>query len=170
MDFRRSNCVVVDDESKIREKHQGVLQEYLVLQKECVLKKRKLKEAKERKTILLDEISFLKHRRNLLLKKQLQKSEQQHEITQSLNTDSKNVESSRRYMNGSVGASTSTSGQAFKNHRPPVIPMRNSVNGGKEVAAFAPLYPGKKTKNSVSNGKRAYKRKISWQDPLALKV
>ncbi|KAL9233930.1 hypothetical protein vseg_008862 [Gypsophila vaccaria] len=173
MDFRRSNCGVVGgDDSKLKEKHQGLLHEYLVLQKDCVLKKRKLKEANERKMTLLDEIRFLKHRRNILLKKRSPKSKQQQETMQSLKTDAKfKVESSRRFLNGSFDASTSTSGQAFQHHRPPVIPTHNSFNGGKEEVAFAPLYLEKKmTKNLVTNGKRADKRKISWQDPLALKV
>ncbi|XP_074280457.1 uncharacterized protein LOC141605537 [Silene latifolia] len=164
MDSRRLSCAV-DDEAKLKEKHQVLLQDYFVLQKECVLKKRKLKETTERKQTLLDEIRFLKRRRNLLMKKQSRKSEQQQEIVQSHIASAKyNTESNRRYMNGS--ASTSTSGQAFQSHRPPIVPPRNLVSGVKEDGAFAPLKLGKKVKNLITNGKRAGKRKISWQDQL----
>ncbi|KAK9698152.1 hypothetical protein RND81_08G085500 [Saponaria officinalis] len=168
MDSRKLNSVV-DAEAKLKEKHHGLLQDYLYLQKECVSKKRKLKESTERKVTLLDEIRFLKHRRNALLKKQLQNSQQNQEVIQSHKTYTKyNTDSSKRYMNG--GASTSTSGQASQNHRPPIAPIRNSVSGGKEAAASPPVNLGKKAKNVFTNGKRADKRKISWQDPLALKV
>ncbi|KAH9608225.1 hypothetical protein KSS87_023858 [Heliosperma pusillum] len=166
MDYRRLNCVVDDDEAKLKEKHQGLLQDYFVLQKECVSKKRKLKESREKKITLLDEIRFLKRRRNFLLKNQMQNSEQR-ETVKLHKTDAKyNAESSRRYMN----ASASTSGQAFQNHRPPMIPIRNPVTSGEEVVASTPLNSGKKMKSLFTNGKRQEKRKISWQDQLALKV
>jgi len=42
--------------------------------------------------------------------------------------------------------------------------------GGKEVVGFEPLRVGKKPKNLFPNGKRAEKRKITWQDQVALKV
>ncbi|GAB4854644.1 hypothetical protein Ancab_023226 [Ancistrocladus abbreviatus] len=48
----------VDDEARIRHKHQALLQEYLALQKEFVSKKRKLQEAKQRKEILLEEVRY----------------------------------------------------------------------------------------------------------------
>lgn len=40
----------------------------------------------------------------------------------------------------------------------------------KEEAGFASVKLGKKPKDLFANGKRAEKRKISWQDQLALKV
>ncbi|XP_074296105.1 uncharacterized protein LOC141623857 [Silene latifolia] len=167
MDYRRFTPVV-DDEAKLKDKHRALLQDYFALQKECVSKKRKLKESRERKMTLFHEIRFLKRRRNLLLKNQMKNSEQR-ESVKVHKTDAKyNAESSRRYMN--ANASTSTSGQPFQNHRPPMIPNRNPVSSGKEVAASAPLNSGKRMKNLLTNGKRAEKRKISWQDQLALKV
>ncbi|KAL9239823.1 hypothetical protein vseg_014106 [Gypsophila vaccaria] len=169
MDSRRLNYVV-DGDAQLKDKHQALLQNYLFLQKECVSKKRKLKESTDRKVTLLDEIRFLKHRRNLLLKKQLQNAEQKQVVipSQKIGSTKYNAELSKRHVNGN--ASTSISGQAFQNHRPPMIPIRNSGSSGKEAAAFPPVHLGKKPKNLFTNGKRAEKRKISWQDPLALKV
>lgn len=160
MASRRSNCV--DEEAKFREKHQVLLQEYLVLQKECVSKKRKLKEAKERKQTLLDEIRFLRQRRKFLLKMQSQNSEQQ-DFVQLQKPDAK-------YDAGPSGRYASTSEPIIQNSRPTIGSAWNSGVGGKEEIGFEPLRIGKKPKNLFPNGKRVEKRKITWQDQVALKV
>lgn len=50
--------------------------------------------------------------------------------------------------------------------------LSNEMQGiePKEDAGFAAVKVGKKPKDLFANGKRAEKRKISWQDQLALKV
>ncbi|KAL2897585.1 Importin subunit alpha-7 [Bienertia sinuspersici] len=161
MDSRRSSSA--DEATKIREKHQSLLQDYLILQKECVSKKRKLKEAKERKEILLDEIRFLKHRRNLLLKMQAQDSERQQGA----------IQSQKAHVKYEVGPSVryaSTIEPTFENSRPALGSIWNSGSAPEEEVGFAPVKIPKKPKDVFANGKRAEKRKISWQDQLALKV
>lgn len=162
MDSRRSNSAV-DEVTKIREKHQSLLQDYLVLQKECVSKKRKLKESKERKETLLHEIRFLRRRRNLLLKMQSQNTEQQQDFIQSQNTHAK-------YEVGPSGRYASTSEPALQNSQLAIGSIWNSASVAKEEVGFPSVKLGKKPKDLFNNGKRAEKRKISWQDQVALKV
>ncbi|XP_010670819.2 uncharacterized protein LOC104887776 [Beta vulgaris subsp. vulgaris] len=161
MDSRRSSSV--DDVVKIREKHQSLLQDYLVLQKECVSKRRKLKEAKEKKETLLDEIRFLKRRRNLLVKMQSQNAEQPQDNIYSQKSHAK-------YEVGPSGQYASTSEPPLQDSRLAIGSIWNSASIAKEEAGFASVKLGKKPKDLFANGKRAEKRKISWQDQLALKV
>ncbi|KNA09663.1 hypothetical protein SOVF_151420 [Spinacia oleracea] len=163
MDSRRSSSSGVDEVTKIRQKHQSLLQDYLVLQKECVSKKRKLKESKEKKDTLLDEIRFLKRRRNLLLRLQSPNSEQQEDFVESQKTHAK-------YEVGPSGRYAGTSEPPLQNSRPTTGSIWNSASLANEEVGFPSVKLGKKPKDLFTNGKRAEKRKISWQDPLALKV
>lgn len=164
MDSRRSGSV--DEESKFRDKHQVLLQEYLVLQKDCVSKKRKLKEAKERKEALLGEIRFLRHRRSFLLKIESQNAEQQLIAAQSQKMDAKyDVEPNGRPLNANEPTFRDPT---FQNSQLIMGSMWNSGSVGKEVS-FPPLRIGKRPKDLFINGKRVEKRKILWQDQVALK-
>lgn len=172
----------VDEEAKFREKHQVLLQEYLVLQKECVSKKRKLKEAKERKQTLLDEVRFLRQRRKFIFKSQSQNLERQQNVIQPQKPDAK-------YDAGPSGRYVNASEPVFQNSQPTMGSLWNSGTIDKEKVGFGslrigkkpktfikeevgiePLRIGKKPKNLFPNGKRAEKRKITWHDHLALKV
>lgn len=165
MDSRRSGFV--DDDQKFRDKHQVLLQEYLVLQKDCVSKKRKLKEAKERKKALLDEIRFLKQRRSFLLRIQSENGEQQQIAVQSQKTDAnRDMEQSAR----SLYASEPSFRNPMQTSKPIIDSMWNSGSSGKGEVGFPPLRIGKKPKDLFANGKRAEKRKISWQDQVSLKA
>ncbi|XP_021746297.1 uncharacterized protein LOC110712163 [Chenopodium quinoa] len=162
MDSRRSSSSG-DQEAIIRVKHQSLLQDYLVLQKEFVTKKRKLKETKEKKETLLDEVRFLRRRRNLLLKMQSQNPEQQQDFAHSQKTHANNEV-------GTSGRHASTSDPALPNSHLAIGSIWNSGTLAKEEVGFPSVKVGKKPKDLFPNGKRADKRKISWQDPLALKV
>uniref|UniRef100_A0A7C8Z892 Uncharacterized protein n=1 Tax=Opuntia streptacantha TaxID=393608 RepID=A0A7C8Z892_OPUST len=164
MGSRRAGSV--DEEAKLGDKHQVLLQEYLVLQKECISKKRKLKEAKERKEALLGEIRFLRHRCSFLIKIQSQNAEQQLIAAQSQKTDAKyDVEPSGQSSNA---YEYTFKDPTFQNSQLIRGSMWNSSSVGKEVS-FPSLRTGNKPKDLFTNSKRAEKRKISWQDQVALK-
>lgn len=161
MDSRRSTSV--DEIAKIREKHQSLLQDYLVLQKDCVSKKRKLKETNEKKETLLDEIRFLKRRRNLLLKLKSQKLQPQQDTIQL-------QKAPLQHEVGQGGSRASTSEPQLQTPLLAVGSIWNSASLPREEVGFPSVKLGKKSKDLFSNGKRVEKRKISWQDQLALKV
>ncbi|WOH03775.1 hypothetical protein DCAR_0623175 [Daucus carota subsp. sativus] len=56
------------DDAKMQSKYQGLLQDYLELQKEFVAKKKKLRSVIVKRDTLLGEVSFLRRRHKQLLK------------------------------------------------------------------------------------------------------
>ncbi|KAF3446182.1 hypothetical protein FNV43_RR11361 [Rhamnella rubrinervis] len=58
----------VDEESRVKLRHQSLLQDFLELQKEFVSKKKKLETARQKRETLLAEVRFLRRRQGYLIK------------------------------------------------------------------------------------------------------
>ncbi|KAJ0090775.1 hypothetical protein Patl1_12594 [Pistacia atlantica] len=158
---------LVDEEAGARFKQQRLLQEYLEVQKEFVSKKKKLKIAKQKREILLAEVRFLRQRHNHL-KKQSPELETEENPVGPLNSHS---QSKLLAENRSFGVSENV----VKNS-PPILNLNQNLGdedcyrGRKEEVVLDPLRVEEKRKNWMINEKRIGKKKISWQDQVALRV
>ncbi|GLT76873.1 hypothetical protein SLA2020_485070 [Shorea laevis] len=156
----------VDEQTKARSKHQTLLEDYLELQKDFVSNKKKLQKKKQERETLLAEVRFLRRRYEYLTMLQSQKSELEQDHVQPLYPYMKSkrfAEDKTNDANGAAGKKTS----------PPALNstvVEKEGDGGNRKGAWDPLRVGKKRKGSLINGKRAEKKKISWQDPVALRV
>ncbi|KAL4285516.1 hypothetical protein GQ457_16G000410 [Hibiscus cannabinus] len=157
---------LVDQETRARLKHQTLLQEFLDLQKEFVSKKKKLQAKNQRRDVLLAEVRFLRQRYNYLsVIKSQEYGRQQHSVqSQNPHLQSKMVKPKSLVIN--------EAGE----RRPSPLPdidlnvVHEEGSGRNKGDVHGPLIKEKKPKNRLVNGKRVGKKKISWQDPVALKV
>ncbi|KAK8602612.1 hypothetical protein V6N12_052417 [Hibiscus sabdariffa] len=157
---------LVDEETRARLKHQALLQEFLDLQKEFVSKKKKLPVMNQKRDALLAEVRFLRRRYNCLsMIKSLEYEHQQN----SVQSQNPNLQSNMAKPNSLVINEAGERGpSSFPDIDLNVIHEEGSGRNQGDVQA--PLRKKKKPKNCLINGKRVGKKKITWQDPVALKV
>lgn len=157
----------VDEEARARQKHQSLLQDFLELQKDFVAKKKKFQTAKQKRATLLAEVRFLRRRHKHLLKIKSAELEREQDCIQ----PQKSVIESKMHTKGRHYSITAASLE----DRPPVFDPKlilgaEEEGGSKEQVIREPLRVDKKPKNCLINDKRVGKKKISWQDQVALKV
>ncbi|XP_077240752.1 uncharacterized protein LOC143881530 [Tasmannia lanceolata] len=178
----------VNEEVKNRLKHQSLMQDFNVLQKETVAKKKQLQREKQKKLNLLAEVRFLRRRFKYLLKNPSQKISSQHLVQpQTLQNLEIRKESSAKEQNYSDNkTSTRIPSVVFDLNQ---ISVPNAEETGEFQVVWEPLKMEKKLNRcsmerdtfasdlklsicrDVGNGpNQAGKRKISWQDPVALRV
>lgn len=146
----------VDEQAKALSKYQILLEDFVELQKVLVSMKSRLQKKKQDRETLLAEVRFLRERHEFLtmLESQKHKFEQDSVQQQSL-------------MLPKDGAT-----QKKKKPKKPLRPDLNSnmvEESGDMVHEKDAMTAGKKRKGSLISSKRE-KKKISWQDPVALKV
>ncbi|KAK8976274.1 hypothetical protein V6N11_007762 [Hibiscus sabdariffa] len=157
---------LVDQETRARLKHQTLLQEFLDLQKEFVSKKKKLQAKNQRRDTLLAEVRFLRQRYSYLSMIKSQEYERQQHSVQSQNPHLQSI------MVKPKSLIINEAGE----RRPSPLPdidlnvIHEEGSGKNKGDVHGPLLKEKKLKNRLINGKRVGKKKISWQDPVALKV
>ncbi|KAI4337236.1 hypothetical protein L6164_015679 [Bauhinia variegata] len=127
--------------SKINQKYQNLLEDYLELQKDHVSRKKKLQTAKEKREILLDELRFLRHRHQYLSKLQFAKDGS--ELAPHKNAYICNAPV-RKLINYTVNE-----------------PGIDQEGRSKKELVLKTAKVQKKPKNFLKNSN---KRKISWQD------
>ncbi|XWS70507.1 hypothetical protein CRYUN_Cryun03dG0053700 [Craigia yunnanensis] len=159
---RRYNSV--DEEARARLKHQDLLQEFLELQKEFVSKKKKLQTVNQKRETLLAEVRFLRQRYNYL---SLTKS-QEYELLQDSVQSQNPCLQSKMTKNYDINEAVERRPCSLPDLDPNVVHEEGFVRS--QVDVQAPLRKEKKPKNCLINGKRVGKKKISWQDQVALKV
>ncbi|XP_022750334.1 uncharacterized protein LOC111299419 isoform X2 [Durio zibethinus] len=153
----------VDEEARARLKHQNLLQEFLELQKEFVSKKKKMQTVNQKRETLLAEVRFLRQRYSYLSMIKSQEYERQQDSVQPQNPYLQSKIAKNYGINEAVERRPSS--------LPDLDPNVHEKRGGRsQVDVQAPLRKEKKPKNCVINGKRVGKKKISWQDQVALKV
>ncbi|XVF35685.1 hypothetical protein REPUB_Repub18cG0167500 [Reevesia pubescens] len=154
----------VDEEARARLKHQTLLQEFLELQKEFVSKKKKLQTVDQKRETLLAEVRFLRQRYSYLSMIKSQEYGLQQDSVQSQNLYVQSKMAKNYGINEPVGRSPCS----LPDLDPNVV---QEEGGGKnQVDVQAPSRKEKKPKNGLIKGKRVGKKKISWQDEVALKV
>ncbi|OVA01339.1 hypothetical protein BVC80_1797g22 [Macleaya cordata] len=173
-----SSPYAFDEETRTRFKHQSLMQDFHELQKETEAMKKKLHKEKQKKFTLLAEVRFLRRRYKFLMKNQSPK-------TPLLERDLARQQAPEMHR------------EALRMPKPsPVLDLNQISNGEEEAGEFQvheePLRMEKKPKNylirrgdeqqqpsdvnlsvcrEIVNGpNRSGKRKISWQDQVALKV
>lgn len=175
-----SPSYVFDEEAKNRFKHQSLMQDFSELEKETEETKKRLQKAKRKQLRLLAEVRFLRRRYKYLLKNPSQKTPSerlvQPKLPNSRNQSSLIKERNYREKEASI-------------KRTPAIDL-NQISRGEETEEFvweAPRMDKKLERPSaegdasagdlkwvcrdVGNGpSRSGKRKISWQDQVALRV
>ncbi|OMO61546.1 hypothetical protein CCACVL1_23418 [Corchorus capsularis] len=153
----------VDEEAKARLKHQNLLQEFLELQKEFVGKKKKLQAVKQKRETLLAEVQFLRQRYSYLSMIRSQEYEVEQDLVQSQNP----------YMQTQMLAKDHGIDVPVE-EKPCSPPNPYAVYeegvGRSQVDVQASTRKEKKLKNKLMNGKRVGKKKISWQDQVAVNV
>ncbi|KAA8525626.1 hypothetical protein F0562_007492 [Nyssa sinensis] len=160
--FHHSHAV--EEEARAKLKHQTLLQEFLELQKEFVLKKRKLQAEKKKRETLFAEVRFLRQRRRCLLKIEAPALEVEKDYVQLQNSDIKRkaLERERNWSDGEV---------ALGNPYPVLASSSNSRD--KEEGGRAELVRQtlriEKHKNYLIDGKKLGKKKISWQDQVVFR-
>ncbi|XP_058067689.1 uncharacterized protein LOC131217025 [Magnolia sinica] len=180
-----SPSYAVDEEAKARRKHQILMQDFDELEKETESTKKRLLVAKQKKLILSAEVRFLRRRYKYLMKNPLQKTPSE-QIVQPQNPKLQ-IESTARERNFKAK-------EAAARSQSPVLDLNQiSVPEAEETGEFQvvwePLRVEKKLKRpsierdamgsdmkklicrDIGNGSnRTGKRKISWQDQVALRV
>ncbi|GMJ07771.1 INO80-BINDING PROTEIN 2B [Hibiscus trionum] len=159
---------LVDEETRARLKHQTLLQEFLDLQKEFVSMKKKLPMMNQKRDALLAEVRFLRRRYSYLSMIKSQEYEEQQDSIQSQNPNlqRKLAKPKSLVINEAGGRGPSSLPDIDLN----VVHEEGSGRNQGQGDVQAPLRKKKKPKNCLINGKRVEKKKISWQDPVALKV
>ncbi|GMH08003.1 hypothetical protein Nepgr_009843 [Nepenthes gracilis] len=190
MDSRQSR--LIGDKYRIRPSHQALMQDYLVLQKEFVSRKRKLQEAKKMKEILLDEIRFLRRRHELFMKNQSLHIKREQELVKAQRQGTKENKNQsldiKREQELAKAQSQHAKCKAQERERDRGITVAASGNQNsrmgsvwnsgyeeknkdkQEVVGTKPLRIRKKNKDLFSRLSGMAKRKISWQDQLVLEV
>ncbi|KAF7830364.1 ribosomal RNA small subunit methyltransferase G [Senna tora] len=149
------------ENSKVKDKYRNLLEDYLELQKEYVSKKKKLEIEKQKREILLDEVRFLRQRHNYLTKSPLTKVGPEIGIYQNVDLNDPPLRKDRNHTVNEIG-------------KLKLIPLTQSVieheeTGREKLALMKPCIK-KKPKNCLINDNKSGKRKISWQDKVALEV
>lgn len=157
----------VGEEASAKLKQQRLLEDYLEVQKEFVSKKKKLQIAKQKREILLAEVRFLR-RRHEHLKLRSEKLE----VNQGL-VARENSSAQSRMLANNVNHGVN---EVSSNKLPPVL-VAHPILGDedwdrerKEEVVLESLRVEKKRKNHTITEKRVGKKKISWQDQVALKA
>ncbi|KAI4316410.1 hypothetical protein L6164_024391 [Bauhinia variegata] len=135
--------------STINQKYQSLLEDYLELQKDHVSNKKKLQTSKEKREILLDELRFLRHRHQYLSKLQFSKDESKLAAHQNSYTRNAPIGKQINYIVNE--------------------PYIDQQGRSKEELVLNTAKVQKKRKNCLKNDNKGVKRKISWQDKVALK-
>ncbi|KAK9101758.1 hypothetical protein Sjap_019012 [Stephania japonica] len=144
-----------DEEARVRFKHHSLIQDFDELYKETQARKMKLQMLDRRKATLSAEVRFLRRRYNYLMK------------IRSLETQPALPDQSRPQVSDVLREATAPS----KPRPCPNLDLNQISNGDDdEEFQFIPD-PPKPEKGVPPNGaNRAGKRKITWQDQVALRV
>ncbi|XP_009359127.2 uncharacterized protein LOC103949734 [Pyrus x bretschneideri] len=143
-----------DEETRTKFRHESLLQDYLLRQKEFVSKKQMIQAAKQKRDILLAEIRFLRRRYSHLLK--IKSAETEPEV---------------RHQNSDVQPKKLAKKKKDANEAVVNKPSRASPEGGGvEHIVSEPVRVEKKRKNRVVNGRKVGKKKIAVQDQVSLNV
>ncbi|KAK6237058.1 hypothetical protein QUC31_020852 [Theobroma cacao] len=163
---QRYNSVVEEDKARL--KHQNLLQEFLELQKEFVSKKKKLQAVNQKRETLLAEVRFLRQRFSYLSMIKSQENELQQGSVQSQNPY---VQSKMIAKDHGIKEAVGNKPCSLPNLDPNVfhLQIHEEGDGRSQVDVQASLRKEKR-ENCLINGKRVGKKKISWQDQVALKV
>ncbi|KAL1315308.1 uncharacterized protein [Arachis hypogaea] len=137
--------------SKLSNKYNGLLEDYLEIQKEYVSKKRKLKVEKQKRDILLEEVRFLRRRHRHLTKLHSAKVEQDHGPSADVNIHDVPVRTK----------------ESVAQHE---INRRENVNEKKKLVSKAPRIIEKPPKKVKFIEEKSGKEKILWPDELDLKL
>ncbi|KAL9442869.1 hypothetical protein AB3S75_016266 [Citrus x aurantiifolia] len=153
------------EEASAKFKQQRLLEDYLEVQKEFVCKKKKLQIAKQKREILLAEVRFLR-RRHKHLKMQSEELEVKQGLVANSSTQSRMLANNENHGVNEVSV----------NNLPPVL-VAHPILGGegwnrerKEEVVLESTRVKKKRKTHTITEKRVGKKKISWQDQVALKA
>ncbi|XP_039005423.1 uncharacterized protein LOC120132798 isoform X1 [Hibiscus syriacus] len=169
---------LVDEETRARLKHQTLLQEFLVLQKEFVSKKKKLPVMNQKRDSLLAEVRyeisygffplhvFLRRRCSYLSMIKSQEYEQQQDSVQSQNPNRQ----SKLAKPKSLAINKAGKRRLYSLPDIDLNVVHEEGSGKNQGNVQAPSQKEKKPKNRLSNSKRVGKKKITWQDPVALKA
>ncbi|KAL5185350.1 hypothetical protein HKD37_17G048852 [Glycine soja] len=138
------------EEARLSIKYYSLLEDCSKLQKECVSKKRKLQEEKQKREILLDEVRFLRQQHKYLTKIQAAKVEP--ELGPSQNADIHNVpiEKERNFFSSEIS-------------------MHQESNGREELVGNT-LPITDKPLNLSNKEKKSGKKKVSWNDDVVVIV
>ncbi|XXG58643.1 hypothetical protein AAC387_Pa04g0905 [Persea americana] len=181
-----SPAYVFDEEAKNRFKHQSLMQDFSELEKETEEMKKKLQKAKRKKLRLLAEVRFLRRRYKYLLKNPSQKTPSERLVQPKLPNVQPKLPNIR---NQSSLKERNYREKEASIKRTPAIDL-NQISRGEETEEFVwePPRMDKKLERpsaegdasagdlkwvcrDVGNGpSRSGKRKISWQDQVALRV
>ncbi|KAK8550580.1 hypothetical protein V6N13_119097 [Hibiscus sabdariffa] len=145
---RQYNNNSVDEESRARIKHQNLLQDFLELQKEFVLKKKKLETINQMRGTLLNEVRFLRQRYNHLSMIKSQEYELQQDSVQSRNPYPQSKRTKKHGVNESIQRRSSSLPDSYPNV------VHEEEGGRSHVDVQAALRKGKKTQECLINGKR----------------
>ncbi|XP_057722321.1 uncharacterized protein LOC130936292 [Arachis stenosperma] len=145
--------------SKLSNKYNGLLEDYLEIQKEYVSKKRKLKVEKQKRDILLEEVRFLRQRHRHLTKLHSAKVEQDHGPSADVNIHDVPVRTKE-----SVAQHEKQRTTLMQTNR------RENVNEKKKLVTKAPRMIEKPPKKVKFIEEKSGKEKILWPDELALKL
>ncbi|CAN6582839.1 unnamed protein product [Malus baccata var. baccata] len=141
-----------DEETRTKFRHESLLQDYLLRQKEFVSKKKMMQDAKQKRDVLLAEIRFLRRRYSHLLK--IKSAETEPEVRHQ-NSDVQPKKLARKKKDAN---------EAVVNKPSRVSPEGGGGGGGVEHIVSEPVRVEKKRKNHVVNGRKVGKKKIAVQD------
>ncbi|GMI92438.1 INO80-BINDING PROTEIN 2B [Hibiscus trionum] len=161
---RQYNNNSVDEEARATIKHQNLLHDFLELRKEFVSKKKNLETINQMRGTLLNEIRFLRQRYNYLSMIKSQEYELQQDSVQSQNPYPQSKRTKKHGVSESIERRLSSLPDSYPNV------VHEEEGGRSHVDVQAVSRKGKKPQRCLINGKRVGKRKISWQDQVALKV
>lgn len=154
----------VDEEAGARLKYQNLLQDFLELQKGFVSDKKRMRTVNQKRETLLAEVRFLRKRFSYLSMIKSQEHELQQDSVQSQNPHLQ----SRMAKNHGINEAVEKGPSSLPDLDPNMALEEGSVRS--QVDVQAPLRKEKQPRNGLINGKRVGKKKISWQDQVALKV
>ncbi|GLT85229.1 hypothetical protein SLE2022_034250 [Rubroshorea leprosula] len=153
----------MDNQAKARSKHQTLLEDYLELQKDFVSMKKKLQKKKQERETLWAEVRFLRRRHEYLTMLESQKLE--------LEQYSVEPQDSKMLAKDNSHGADGTPGNKISS--PPALnsaAVEEKGDRGNKKEAQDPLRVEKKRKGSLISRKKVEKKKISWQDPVALRI
>lgn len=171
--------VVEQEEVRMRFKHQSLLQDFAELEKETELMKKRLQKANRKKLTLLAEVKFLRRRYEFLIKNPPQETSLeplipfQNHVKERIYTE-KDFIVSKPYkhldLNASLPGGEEEVGMLKLDREPLRVDKKlKRCSTTKEVAQASNL--NFSISRDVGNGSdRSVKRRVSWQDPVALRV
>ncbi|KAF8393016.1 hypothetical protein HHK36_021257 [Tetracentron sinense] len=174
-----SSSYDVDVETRTRFKYQSLLEDYEVLQKETKAKKKKLQRTKEKKVTLLAEVRFLRRRYKYLLKIQSPNPPVERCLAQPQNSEIGNKILAKERSYSVKGAGLRSPRLALDLNQISVVlepsrmekPKKCLISGGSDKQPNdLKLSVCKGIESGGSGSNRPGKRKITWQDQVALKV